>query len=90
MVTDPGGQGDARAARRLNEPRPARVVAPEGLPEAVGDIAVAQVREEWRVRERWWTEQPVSRRYFDVVLETGENAVVFLDELDGTWYRQRA
>ena len=32
---------------------------------------VALVREEWRVVDRWWTEEPVDRRYFDVVLETG-------------------
>ena len=90
MVAHPGDPGDARAARRLNEPQPARVAAPEGLPEAVGDVPVAQVREEWRVRERWWTERPVQRRYFDVVLVTGENAVVFLDGESGRWYRQRA
>jgi hypothetical protein len=38
------------------------------------------VREEWRVVDRWWTDQPVQRRYFDVVLESGENAVVFYDD----------
>jgi hypothetical protein len=52
-------------------------------------VAVAQLREEWRVTDRWWTGQPLRRRYFDVVLETGENAVVFLDEISGGWYRQR-
>jgi hypothetical protein len=56
----------------------------------VDRVQVARVREEWRVVERWWTSQPVRRRYFDVVLETGENAAVFLDELAGRWYRQRA
>jgi len=39
------------------------------------------VREEWRVVDRWWTDQPVHRRYFDVVLESGENAVVFYDNV---------
>ena len=28
------------------------------------------VREEWRVVDRWWTEEPVDRRYFEVVLES--------------------
>jgi hypothetical protein len=41
------------------------------------------VREEWRVVDRWWTEQPVQRRYFDVILESGENAVVFYDVCEG-------
>jgi hypothetical protein len=52
--------------------------------------AVAVVREEWRVVDRWWTEEPVCRRYFEVVLESGENAVVFRDEEHGGWFSQRA
>ena len=50
--------------------------------------SVAIVREEWRVVDRWWTEEPVSRRYFDVVLDSGENAVVFHD--NDRWFTQRA
>ena len=90
MVAHPGGKSDSRAARRLNEPRPALVAASDGVPARVGGIAVARVREEWRVSERWWTGRPLKRRYFDVVLETGENAVVFCDEASSHWYRQRA
>ena len=48
--------------------------------------AVAVVREEWRVVDRWWTEEPVSRRYFEVVLESGQNVVVFRDEERGGWF----
>ena len=66
------------------------MAAPEGVPTEVGRVAVEQVREEWRVVERWWTGEPLRRRYFDVVLETGELVVVFLDEVAGRWYRQRA
>lgn len=90
MVAHSRGSRDARAARRLNEPRPAAVVCADDAPASVDRVQVARVREEWRVVERWWTSQPVRRRYFDVVLETGENAAVFLDELAGRWYRQRA
>ncbi|HEX9381237.1 MAG TPA: hypothetical protein VF891_07040 [Gaiellaceae bacterium] len=50
---------------------------------------VALVREEWRVVDRWWTEEPVSRRYFEVVLQSGENAVVFRDEERCCWFSQR-
>jgi hypothetical protein len=56
----------------------------------VNRLQVALVREEWRVVDRWWTEEPVSRRYFDVVLSTGENAVVFRDEERAAWFSQRA
>ena len=33
--------------------------------------------------DRWWTEQPINRRYFDVVLESGQNVVVFHDDEHG-------
>jgi hypothetical protein len=90
VVAHPRDQGDSRAARRLNEPRPVRVEAPESVPVAVGAVAVAAVREEWRVVDRWWTEEPVRRRYFDLVLETGENVAVFFDLERERWFRQKA
>ena len=90
MVAHPRDQGDSRAARRLNEPRPVRVAAPENVPTSVGGVAVFSVREEWRVFDRWWTAEPVRRRYFDVVLETGENVAVFYDFERQEWFRQKA
>jgi hypothetical protein len=61
----------------------------DGSPRRVNRLSVALVREEWRVVDRWWTEDPVSRRYFDVVLENGQNVVVFRDEEVGRWFSQR-
>lgn len=61
----------------------------DGVPRTVNRAAVNIVREEWRVVDRWWTEEPVSRRYFDVVLAGGEHAVVFHDEEQGRWFSQR-
>lgn len=90
MVARPGDQGDSRAARRLNEPRPVRVSAAGGAPALVGGVDVATVREEWRVVDRWWTDEPVRRRYFEVVLATGKNVVVFHDEGRQRWLTQRA
>ena len=78
------------AAGRLNAPRPALVEAGvDGAPRVVNRQQVVFVREEWRVVDRWWTEDPVHRRYFDLVLETGENAVVYHDADAGTWFSQR-
>ena len=90
MVAHSREPGDPRPTRRLNEPRPVLVIDEDGMPVKVGAARVALVREEWRVADRWWTEEPVRRRYFEVVLETGENDVVFRDEERGPWYRQRA
>jgi hypothetical protein len=90
VVANPRAAGAARAPQRLNEPRAALVEARfDGTPWQVNRQAVAAVREEWRVVDRWWTEEPVSRRYFDLVLESGENVVVFRDEKGGGWFSQR-
>ena len=91
MVADSGSPRTARSARRLNAPRAALVEAhADGTPRRVNRQGVAVLREEWRVVDRWWTEEPVSRSYFDVVLETGEHAVVFRDEERACWFTQRA
>ena len=90
MVADPGSARVVRSAGRLNQPRPAVVEARvDGTPVLVNRQPVALVREEWRVVDRWWTEEPVSRRYFEVVLQSGENAVVFRDEERSCWFTQR-
>jgi hypothetical protein len=65
-------------------------VAAGGVPASVNGAAVRNMREEWRVSDRWWTDEPVRRRYFDVVVASGENIVVFEDADGGGWYRQHA
>ena len=84
-------RGNHGFARVLNAPRPVVVEAsPVGVPVRVNREMVALLREEWRVVDRWWTEAPVDRRYFDLVLESGQNACVFRDEEAGCWFSQRA
>ena len=91
MVANPGSACAVRTAGRLNAPRPALVEAhADGMPRRVNRQGVAVVREEWRIVDRWWTDEPVDRRYFDLVLETGENVVVYRDGESGTWFTQRA
>jgi hypothetical protein len=91
LVTHTGSARTARPTRRLNEPRPALVLAhADGIPHRVNRQKVAIVREEWRIVDRWWTDEPVDRRYFDLVLETGENTVVYRNSETQTWFTQRA
>jgi len=90
VVAHPGEPGHSRSARRLNEPRPALVACEDGLPAAVNRVRVVVLREEWRVVDRWWTEEPVERCYFEVLLESGRNVVIFRDEPSGKWFRQSA
>jgi hypothetical protein len=90
VVRSAGRLKAARAVARINEPRAAVVdVNFDGSPWQVNRQPVAVIREEWRVVDRWWTQEPISRRYFDVVLQSGENAVVFRDEDRGCWFTQR-
>lgn len=89
MVEASRGSSAVRTARRLNSPQRALVEAkPGGVPARVNRQGVAVVREEWRIVDRWWTEDPVARRYFDLVLESGQRVVVFHDG-DGGWFTQR-
>jgi len=90
VVADSRAPSAARPAR-LNEPQPA-LVEPgfDGTPREVNRSPVLIVREEWRVVDRWWTDDPVSRRYFDLVLEGGERCVVYRDIERGGWFTQRA
>ena len=74
---------------RVNKPWPVPVqVDSEGMPKAVGRLAVESVREEWLVEDGWWTQKPLQRRYFEVVLSDGSDVVVFCEQ-DGRWFRQR-
>jgi hypothetical protein len=76
--------------RRLYAPRRVRVeVDAEGVPRAVEGVAVAAVREEWVVEDRWWTLRRLWRHYFELVLADGRDVVVFRTGA-GRWYRQRA
>jgi hypothetical protein len=76
--------------RRLFLPRATRVRAtPGGTPLAVDGQSVAYVRESWLVEDRWWTEQPLRRRYWELVSESGRDFVVFHDLASGRWLRQR-
>jgi len=75
----------------LNAPRPALVeTTGGGEPRLVNRELVTVVREEWRVVDRWWTDEPVDRRYFEVVLESGRNVCVYRDGERRCWFAQRA
>jgi CO dehydrogenase/acetyl-CoA synthase delta subunit len=76
--------------RRLSLPRRVAVTAAgDGAPEVVGGSTVEAVRESWLVEDRWWTDRPLRRRYWEVVTVCGRDEVVFCDLISGRWWRQR-
>ena len=79
-------------ARTLNPPRSARVRF-EGAntarhPVEVNGEAIESLRESWLVEDRWWTAEPLRRRYWELVGERGRNVVVFHDLIRGAWFQQ--
>ena len=76
--------------RRIAAPRTADVRADDGgRPLVVDGEPIDAVRESWLVEDRWWTDQPLRRRYWEVVTGGGRNVVVFRDLVARRWYRQR-
>lgn len=73
-------------------PRPVAVEpGPRGLPARVGGSRVEAIREQWLVEDRWWTAEPLSRRYFELVLADGRDIVVMREPArGGRWFEQRA
>jgi hypothetical protein len=80
----------SRGPRRLAKPKPVRVSADAtGRPQKIGKREVDAVRESWLVEDRWWTAEPLRRRYWEVVTGDGRDLVVFRDLEEGRWYAQR-
>jgi hypothetical protein len=79
------------SVRRLGDPRATPVRAGDGgRPAALRGEPVESVLEDWVVEDRWWTDRPLRRRYFELVLTSGRNVVVFRDLVVGGWFEQRS
>ena len=75
---------------RLAVPRRVKVDAgADGCPVVVDGRTVDAVRESWLVEDRWWTDRPLRRRYWEVVTTCGRDEIVFHDLENGRWWRQR-
>ena len=96
LLALPRAPGDADPVRGTDRSAP-----PVGSPARRGDRGrrrepaevdsrtVDAVRESWLVEDRWWTERPLRRRYWEVVTTCGRDEVVFHDLMSGRWWRQR-
>jgi hypothetical protein len=61
----------------------------EGTPVAVDGHEVDCIRETWLLEDRWWTEEPLRRRYWEVITTSGSDHVVFHDLIGRGWWNQR-
>ncbi len=85
-----------RVLRPLNLPSPLHVESDAaGLPVAVrrahwpSPRRVARVQDRWRIDDLWWRERPVSRLYYQVLLDGGELLLAYHDLVAGGWFEQR-
>lgn len=95
MLTTSGRTGDPNTVRRLNAQRPLQVEHGGdggGMPRRIHHhgrwCTVDQLRERYRTDDRWWTDAPVAREYYDLLLKDGRPITIYLDRLEKQWYEQ--
>ena len=77
--------------RAVGTPRPVRAegARPGGAPAALvvdgRRREVVAVRDDWLVQDLWWTDRPVDRHYFELVLEPGRALTAYRDAA-GEWF----
>jgi hypothetical protein len=50
--------------------------------------SVIEVLDCYRTVDRWWTSEPVSRTYYDLLLDDGRTSTVYQDHIGKAWYEQ--
>jgi hypothetical protein len=73
-----------------NQPQPVAVRVGADGPVTIDGERVEQEIESWIVEDRWWTEEPVHRRYWELVTQRGHCVVVFHDLKAGGWFTHAA
>lgn len=91
MVPHTRTKTSADQLRPLNLPKPITVQTkgdtPAVLIEGKRRLKVTQVKDVWRIDDEWWR-NPISRRYYQLVLEDGTLRTVYHDLVSDTWHEQ--
>jgi hypothetical protein len=75
--------------RALNVPQRVEVALDAGQsPARIGIVTIEVVQEMWRIDDEWWRE-PITRTYYEVILERGARVVIFLDHVTQEWWMQK-
>ena len=93
MVQDTGKTLRADTYRSVNTPEPVDLeeASSFSLPLAVRAPrrqAVVNIEDRWRIDDEWWRQEPISRLYFEVTLDSGQRIVLYKDLVNGGWFRQ--
>jgi hypothetical protein len=91
MVTDSGTSTRPDQLRPLNPPRQITVEERKGMPVALISsnrrYRVERIQDVWCIDDEWWRE-PITRRYFQIVLDTGALRTIYHDLVQDSWYEQ--
>jgi hypothetical protein len=91
MVTDSGTSTRPDQLRPLNPPRSITVEGRKGMPVALISsnrrYRVDRIQDVWCIDDEWWRE-PITRRYFQIVLDTGALRTIYHDLVQDSWYEQ--
>lgn len=86
-----------RVVRSLNLPQLIEVEEDDGhrplaivsRPHRNQRMIVIEIKEIWDIRDEWWKETSIARRYFTVITENGNKSTIFRDLYSGIWFQQR-
>ncbi len=53
-------------------------------------VTVESVADRWRLDDEWWRGRPVSRMYYECLVDGGLRVTVFQDLATGEWYQQKS
>lgn len=92
MVTNSRAPSRPDQLRPLNLPRPITVQTRNNLPVAISDrgqqVRIVRIQDVWCIDDEWWRD-PIARRYYQVVIETGALRTIYHDLIADTWFEQR-
>jgi hypothetical protein len=91
MVSHSRTPARAGQLRPLNQPRQIDVVVERDRPTALVDgphqHRIEQIQDTWIIDDEWWRD-PISRQYFQVLLEGGTVRTIYHDRASDTWHAQ--
>jgi hypothetical protein len=91
MVSHSRTPSRAGQLRPLNRPRRIEIVVererPVTLVEGSKRHRIETIQDTWIIDDEWWRD-PISRQYFQVVLEGGIVRTIFHDRTSDTWFAQ--
>ncbi len=91
MVSHSGTPPRTGQFRPLNQPRQIDVVVENHRPSIIVDSRrrhrIERVQDTWIIDDEWWRD-PISRQYFQVVLEDGGVRTIFHDRVADSWFAQ--